>query len=76
MGEGELLTGYFVCRYGDKTARTRAGRVFAVIWVLIGLVISSLLIGTISSAFTSSTSLPEPSEKILYGATVNVLRLS
>ena len=59
-------------RYGDKTARTLPGRVFAVIWVLIGLVISSLLIGSIATAFTSTTSPPEDSVKMLYGAKVTL----
>ena len=66
-----ILTDYLACRYGDKTARTRAGRVFAVVWVLVGLCISSLLIGTISSAFTSSATVLGPPDTILYGATVS-----
>ena len=44
---------------------------FAVTWILIGLVICSLLIGSIATAFTSSTTLPKPSPKTLYGANVS-----
>ncbi|XP_028409028.1 uncharacterized protein LOC114531613 isoform X2 [Dendronephthya gigantea] len=60
--------------YGDKTARTKAGRVFAVVWVLTGLCICSLLIGTISSAFTTSTTPPESKDIRIYGSTIAVLQ--
>ncbi|XP_028392900.1 uncharacterized protein LOC114517402 [Dendronephthya gigantea] len=60
--------------YGDKTARTIAGRVFAVVWVLTGLVISSLLIGSICTAFTTSTTPPQSSTMNLYGAKVAALQ--
>lgn len=65
---------FLLCRYGDKTARTVPGRIFAVIWVLMGLVIGGLLIGSIASAFTSSTSSPEDQVKMLYGANVSACR--
>ena len=58
-------------RYGDKTARTLPGRIFAVVWVLMGLVIGSLLIGSIATAFTSTSSPPKDSVKMLYGANVS-----
>ena len=60
----------FLSRYGDKTARTVAGRVFAVIWVLTGLCICSLLIGTIATAFTTSSTPPDPEDIIIYGSKV------
>ena len=57
--------------YGDKTARTFIGRVFAVIWILVGLVICSMLIGAIGSAFTSITVVSPPVATMLYGARVS-----
>ncbi|XP_048579577.1 uncharacterized protein LOC5515780 isoform X2 [Nematostella vectensis] len=39
--------------YGDRVPLTNRARVFTIVWVLIGLVIFSILSGTITSAFTS-----------------------
>jgi hypothetical protein len=39
-------------RYGDRFPITRAGRIFAIIWALIGISISSIMIGSICSSLT------------------------
>jgi len=42
-------------RYGDKTPRSVAARLFAVGWIMIGVTICSILTATLSSALTSVT---------------------
>ena len=40
-------------RYGDKTPKSVAARLFAVGWIMIGVTICSILTATLSSALTS-----------------------
>ncbi|XP_028409645.1 uncharacterized protein LOC114532360 [Dendronephthya gigantea] len=56
--------------YGDTTAKSVASRIFAVIWILTGLCLYSILIGDLSSALSSTVSV---SETMLYGAKVAAL---
>lgn len=49
--------------YGDKTPRTIAGRLFAIIWVLIGITLFNMLTGVCTTAIESSQEPPEPSMK-------------
>ena len=42
-------------RYGDKTPKSVAARLFAVGWIMIGVTICSILTATLSSALTSVT---------------------
>ncbi len=41
------------CRYGDKTARSWQGRLFAGFWILIGITITSIYVATLATAFTT-----------------------
>ncbi len=43
-------------RYGDKTVHSIAGRMFGMIWIMMGIVIMSIFTATLSAAFTSATS--------------------
>jgi len=54
----------FTHGYGDITPSTIISRIFAVIWIFIGLVISAILVGGITTALTVASVLPEAS---LYG---------
>ena len=42
-----------VSRYGDRSPRSFAARVFSIFWVLAGLVLSSILMGSITNALTT-----------------------
>ena len=39
------------CRYGDLTPITKMGKFLGMVWMLIGLVLTSIVIGNISSIF-------------------------
>ncbi|EDO48754.1 predicted protein [Nematostella vectensis] len=41
--------------YGDKTPRSVAGRVFGVVWILVGLIVISTFTATITNAFSLSS---------------------
>ncbi|KAJ7336664.1 hypothetical protein OS493_011885 [Desmophyllum pertusum] len=41
--------------YGDKTPKSISGRLFAVVWIMIGITVCSILTATLSSALTSIT---------------------
>lgn len=41
--------------YGDRAPKSVAGRIFGIIWTLIGLVIIGILVGAIASSLTSVT---------------------
>ena len=41
------------------TPNTISSRLFAVIWILIGLVTSAILVGGLSTALTTASTLPE-----------------
>lgn len=40
--------------YGDRVPVTVAGRIFAIMWTLYGLVITGLVVGNLTSALTAS----------------------
>jgi hypothetical protein len=58
---------FLQCRYGDTTAKSVPGRIFAVVWILTGLCLYSILIGDLSSSLSATVSV---SKTILYGAKV------
>ena len=60
-------------RYGDRSPVTIPGRIFAIIWVLMGLVIISIVTGGI---VTSITSVLVVQEDKIYGAQVKCRTLS
>ena len=45
-----------LCRYGDKTPRSFFGRLFGVVWILLGLVVVTMFVATVTSALTHSSS--------------------
>ena len=45
----------FHFRYGDKTPKSITGRLFSILWIIIGITICSILTATLSSALTSVT---------------------
>ena len=60
---------YFSFRYGDKAPVTYNGRLFSVVWILMGLVIIGIFNGSITTAITTFTLTFDFS---LYGKTVHV----
>ena len=54
-------------RYGDRSPRGYAARVFAIVWVLVGLVVISITTGVIT---TSLTAITLSTDVKLYGAKV------
>ncbi|XP_065061366.1 uncharacterized protein LOC135688444 isoform X2 [Rhopilema esculentum] len=48
----------FTHGYGDIVPSSIVSRIFAVLWILVGLVTSAILIGGISTALTTSSTLP------------------
>jgi len=58
-----------ILRYGDFVPRGIPGRLFTVIWILMGLVLSSLVIGAI---VTSLTSVNSSTDIKLYGSKVGL----
>ena len=47
-------------RYGDLVPVTKIGRTFTVIWMLIGLVITSMVVGNLSSILTIDFAIGKP----------------
>ena len=45
-----------MCRYGDKTPRSLIGRLFGVLWILLGLIVITMFAATVTSALTHSSS--------------------
>ena len=58
----------FSTRYGDRAPRSFIARIFAFIWVLIGLVIISIFTATVT---TSLTALSLSNDVTIYGKTVS-----
>ena len=48
-----LLMLFWTTRYGDKTPKSTFARLFAVVWIMIGVTMCSILTATLSSALTS-----------------------
>lgn len=57
-------------RYGDKVPVGVCARLFAVVWIITGLVMASILVGVIATSLTFSTL---DNEIILYGTKVHML---
>jgi hypothetical protein len=60
----------FSYRYGDRSPRGYAARVFAILWVLVGLVVISITTGVIT---TSLTAITLSTDLQLYGAKVRYI---
>lgn len=43
-------------RYGDKTPRSFFGRLFGVLWILLGVIVVTMFTATVTSALTHSAS--------------------
>ena len=43
-------------RYGDKTPRSFFGRLFGVLWILLGVIVITMFTATVTSALTHSSS--------------------
>lgn len=59
---------HFILRYGDKVPRGVFGRLFAVVWINVGLVILAIFMGMITASL-SSNSLEQTNN--LYGIPVS-----
>ena len=59
---------HFILRYGDKAPRGVFGRLFAVVWINVGLVILAIFMGMITASL-SSNSLEQTNN--LYGIPVS-----
>lgn len=53
--QSELSLLYFLHRYGDRSPRGFVARIFAIIWVLVGLVITSIFTGVVTTSLTAIT---------------------
>ena len=42
----------YIFRYGDLTPITKLGKMLTMIWMLVGLVLTSMIVGGLSSAFS------------------------
>ena len=58
-------------RYGDRSPQSIQARLFAVLWILTGLILTSILMGGITNALTTVT-FASTSIK-LYGTKVGIL---
>ncbi|XP_028403045.1 uncharacterized protein LOC114525810 [Dendronephthya gigantea] len=56
--------------YGDRSPKTTLGRLFAITWTLVGLVVTGIMVGNLTSSLTLSVTF---TEKIIYGAKVGAL---
>ena len=55
-GENILRSSFLslsLCRYGDKTPKSVLARLFAVMWILIGVTVCSVMTATLTDALTS-----------------------
>ena len=57
----------FIFRYGDITPRSVPGKIIAMIWTLVGLVLTGILTGALTSTVTTLTI---PVATSLYGSKV------
>ena len=63
-----LLTYFSLSSYGDKAPKSALGRLFAMVWILTGLVIMAIFMANITSALTSMSL--EPTNKNINGKEV------
>ena len=45
----------FCCRYGDKTPRSIAGRLFGFAWIIVGIVMISIFTATLTTSFSATS---------------------
>ena len=50
-----MLLNHHASRYGDITPKTILGRLFTVIWTLVGVVLTALIVGQITNSLTTRT---------------------
>ena len=43
----------FLCSYGDKTPKTALARVYASVWMIVGLMLMSVITAQVSSSITA-----------------------
>jgi hypothetical protein len=60
-----------IFRYGDRTPVTILGRLFGIVWTLVGLVLLSIMIGTLSNSLITITM---DTKVMLYGAKVRLVK--
>lgn len=60
------------CSYGDRAPKSIPGRIFCIIWTLTGLVLISVLVGTIASSLTTAV---VEKEVMLYGTEVSLINI-
>ena len=61
------MISYSLFSYGDITPRSVAGKLIAFFWMLIGPVLNSLIVGSLTTAITAVIS---SKSTMLYGMTV------
>ena len=61
--------GLSVCRYGDKVPKANVSKTFAIVWILTGLVMMSILSGALTTAITIFVF---EADIILYGTKVGL----
>lgn len=64
---------HFSFSYGDRSPRGFLARIFAIVWVLVGLVITSIFTGVVT---TSLTAITLSTDVKLYGAKVGFSQIS
>ena len=58
----------FMIRYGDKAPKSILSRIFAMIWIQVGLIIMAVFMASITSELTTVSL--EPDTKVFEGSTV------
>lgn len=56
LGKGEYKQNFLVpvcCRYGDKAPKTILGKLLGMVWMLAGLIITTVFISIITTSLTS-----------------------
>ena len=66
--EGYVHTCDFLHRYGDRVPKSIPARIFSIIFILTGLIVISILIGTMATSLTAVTL---EKDVILYGTKVS-----
>ena len=51
----KTITVSFSSSYGDRSPRGFVARIFAIVWVLVGLVITSIFTGVVTTSLTAIT---------------------
>ena len=51
-------------RYGDKAPKSVVARIFSIIWILLGLIITAIFMANITSALTAASLQLEPTDLV------------